>query len=182
VWAVIFTETELPGVVLIEPRVFADARGFFMEIYHKARFAAAGIDVEFVQDNHSRSEGRVVRGLHYQLRHPQGKLVRVIVGAVFDVAVDIRRSSPTFGRWVGCMLSAENHHQLYIPPGFAHGFCTCTDVVEVVYQCTEFYEPKDERGILWNDPDIAIAWPTAEPILSDRDRANPCLRDADVPA
>jgi len=178
---VTFTETELPGVVLVQPKVFGDARGFFMEVYHKERFAAAGIDVEFVQDNHSRSEGRVVRGLHYQLRHPQGKLVRVIAGAIFDVAVDIRRSSPTFGRWVGGMLSAENHHELYIPPGFAHGFCTCADVAEVVYQCTDFYDAKDERGILWNDPDIGIAWPTLDPILSDRDRVNPRLRDADLP-
>jgi dTDP-4-dehydrorhamnose 3,5-epimerase len=176
-----FTETELPGVVLIAPRVHGDPRGFFKEVYHKARFAAAGIDVDFVQENHSRSEGRVVRGLHYQLHHPQGKLMRVIAGAIFDVAVDIRRGSPTFGRWVGRMLSAENHHQLYIPPGFAHGFCTCTDAAEVVYQCTAFYDPKDERGILWNDPDIGIDWPTSEPILSARDRSNPRLRDADLP-
>lgn len=173
-----FTELELPGVVLIEPEVFGDARGFFMEVYHKQRFAEAGIGAEFVQENHSRSEGRVVRGFHYQLRHPQGKLVRVIAGAIFDVAVDIRRTSPTFGRWVGANLSAENRHQLYIPSGFAHGFCTCSDAAEVIYQCTNFYRPEDERGILWNDPDIGVTWPTVDPILSDRDRVNPRLRDA----
>jgi dTDP-4-dehydrorhamnose 3,5-epimerase len=178
-----FTQLEIPGVVLVEPRVYGDARGFFMEVYHKDRFAEAGIDAEFVQDNHSRSEGRVVRGLHYQLRHPQGKLVRVIVGAIFDVAVDIRRTSPTFGRWVGTILSAENRLQLYIPPGFAHGFCTCSDAAEVVYQCTDFYDRDDERGIYWNDPDIGIAWPIRAPTLSERDQRNPRLHDsrADLP-
>ena len=176
-----FTELELPGVILVEPRVFGDARGFFMEVYHKARFAAGGIGVEFVQDNHSRSQGHVVRGLHYQLHHPQGKLVRVIVGAIFDVAVDIRRGSPTFGRWVGRSLSADNRCQLYVPPGFAHGFCTQSDVAEVLYQCTDFYHPEDERGILWNDPDIGIAWPISDPVLSDRDGRNPRLRDAELP-
>jgi dTDP-4-dehydrorhamnose 3,5-epimerase len=178
-----FTQREIPGVVLVEPRVYGDARGFFMEVYHKERFAEAGIDAEFVQDNHSRSEGRVVRGLHYQLRHPQGKLVRVIVGTIFDVAVDIRRTSPTFGRWVGTILSAENRLQLYIPPGFAHGFCTCSDAAEVVYRCTDFYDRDDERGIYWNDPDIGIAWPIRTPTLSERDQGNPRLHDsrADLP-
>jgi len=178
--AVTFTELELPGVVLVEPRVFGDARGFFMEVYHRQRFAEAGIDVEFVQDNHSRSAGGVVRGLHYQLHHPQGKLVRVIAGEVFDVAVDIRRRSPTFGRWLGVALSAENRRQLYIPPGFAHGFCTSAEGAEVVYQCTEYYDRDDERGLFWEDPDIAIAWPVRDPILSERDQHNPRLHDPQI--
>jgi dTDP-4-dehydrorhamnose 3,5-epimerase len=164
-----FLPTELSGVVVIEPKVFEDERGFFMESFHKERFAAAGIDVEFVQDNHSRSRQGVLRGLHYQLAHPQGKLVRVIRGRIFDVAVDLRRSSPTFGRSSGFELSEANRRQLYMAPGFAHGFCVTSDSAEVVYKCTEPYHPEDERTLLWNDPALEIAWPVANPIISAKD-------------
>ena len=164
--------TELPGVVIIEPRVFSDARGFFFESYHAERYAQAGIPSPFVQDNHSCSAKGTIRGLHYQLRRPQGKLLRVIRGAAFDVAVDIRRGSSTFGRWVGVELSAENKRQLFVPTGFAHGFCATSDVVaEVEYKCTDFYVPDDQHGVLWSDPTIGIRWPVREPMLSDQDRA-----------
>ncbi|RMF81742.1 MAG: dTDP-4-dehydrorhamnose 3,5-epimerase [Nitrospirae bacterium] len=176
--AVIFRETQLPGVIEIEPEVFGDPRGFFMEIYHREKYREAGIDVEFVQENHSRSGRRVLRGLHYQLRHPQGKLVRVVAGEIFDVAVDIRRSSPHFGEWAGAVLSAENRRLLYIPPGFAHGFCVTSDLAEVVYLCTDFYDPEDDRGILWSDPEIDIHWPITEPVLSRKDRNQPLLCNA----
>ncbi|HLJ11915.1 MAG TPA: dTDP-4-dehydrorhamnose 3,5-epimerase [Planctomycetaceae bacterium] len=174
-----FLPTELAGVVLIEPRVFEDARGFFMESFHKPRFAAAGIDVEFVQDNHSRSRQGVLRGLHYQIKHPQGKLVRAIRGKVFDVAVDLRRSSPGFGRWYGCELSESNRRQMYIPPGFAHGFCVTSDVAEVIYKCTEVYSPEDERTLLWNDPALGVDWPIASPTLSPKDERGIPLSDAE---
>ncbi len=174
----IFRETQLPGVIEIEPEVFGDPRGFFMEIYHREKYREAGIDVEFVQENHSRSGRRVLRGLHYQLRHPQGKLVRVVAGEIFDVAVDIRRSSPHFGEWAGAVLSAENRRLLYIPPGFAHGFCVTSDLAEVVYLCTDFYDPEDDRGILWSDPEIDIHWPITEPVLSRKDRNQPLLCNA----
>lgn len=164
-----FIPTDLAGVVLIEPKVFEDERGFFMETFHKPRFVAAGIDSEFVQDNHSRSRFGVLRGLHYQLSHPQGKLVRAVRGAVFDVAVDLRRSSATFGRWYGCELSEANRRQLYIPPGFAHGFCVTSDMAEVIYKCTEIYHPEDERTILWSDPTVGVKWPVNEPIVSAKD-------------
>jgi dTDP-4-dehydrorhamnose 3,5-epimerase len=164
-----FLPTELPGVVVIEPKVFEDDRGFFMETFHRQKFAAAGIDVEFVQDNHSRSRAGVLRGLHYQLSQPQGKLVRTIRGKVFDVAVDLRRSAPTFGRWYGCELTEDNRRQIYIPPGFAHGFCVTSDVAEVVYKCTALYRPEDERTLLWNDPALAIRWPVASPVVSAKD-------------
>jgi dTDP-4-dehydrorhamnose 3,5-epimerase len=175
-------ETALPGVLIIEPRVFGDERGFFMETWNAAGFAAAGLDLTFVQDNHSHSGRGVLRGLHYQLRRPQGKLVRVTSGKVFDVAVDVRRSSPHFGRWVGVELSAENKRMLYVPPGFAHGFLSLTDGVDFQYKCTEFYDPSDERGISWCDPDIAIAWPDVgmPTIRSAKDEAAPRLRDAEV--
>lgn len=175
--------TALPGVVIIEPRVIEDGRGFFFESYHAARYAEAGLPERFVQDNHSRSTAGTVRGLHYQLRQPQGKLVRVVGGgSVFDVAVDIRRGSPTFGRWVGVELSAANKRQLYIPPGFAHGFCVPTEPSELVYKVTGYWVPDDERGIAWNDPTIAIAWPLASPpLLSDKDKAFPRLDYADLP-
>ena len=162
--------TDLPGVVIIEPRVFSDARGFFFESYHAERYAQAGIAPAFVQDNHSCSMKGTIRGLHYQLRHPQAKLLRVIRGAVFDVAVDIRRGSPTFGRWVGVELSAENKRQIYIPAGYAHGFCVTSDVAEVEYKCSDFYVSDDQRGVLWSDPTLGIVWPVREPVLSDRDR------------
>jgi len=175
--------TALPGVMIVEPRVFEDQRGFVFESYQAARYAAAGLPERFVQDNHSRSLPGTLRGLHYQLRRPQGKLIRVVVGSVFDVAVDIRRGSPTFGRWVGVELSAANRRQLYIPPGFAHGYCVPSAASEVEYKCTEYYAPDDERGLAWNDPTIAIAWPVTTPVISDKDKAFPRLtRDsADLP-
>jgi dTDP-4-dehydrorhamnose 3,5-epimerase len=169
--------TGLPEVLLIEPTVFGDARGFFLESYHTRRYAEAGVPDHFVQDNHSRSRRGVLRGLHYQLTHPQGKLVWVTSGEVFDVAVDIRRGSPTFGRWVGVTLSADNHRQLYIPPGFAHGFCVLSETVDFLYKCTDFYHPEDEGGILWCDPGIGITWPLTTPVLSEKDRHYPQLQD-----
>ena len=164
-------QTSLPGVLLIEPKVFGDSRGFFLESYHHQRYAEAGIDAVFVQDNHSRSSHGVLRGLHYQVRHPQGKLVSVVAGEVFDVAVDIRSGSPHFGKWFGCVLSAENHRQLWVPPGFAHGFCTLSETADFLYKCTDYYHPEDEGGVLWNDPDLAIAWPVASPALSAKDQS-----------
>lgn len=176
------TETALPGVLLIAPRVFGDARGFFLESWNQQNFAAAGLNLTFVQDNHSRSAKGVLRGLHYQLSNPQGKLVRVTQGAVFDVAVDIRRSSPHFGRWVGYELSADNHHMLWIPPGFAHGFVTLSDTADFLYKCTSFYDPHGDRGIAWDDPAIGIVWPDtgAVPLLSTKDAVAPRLADAQV--
>ena len=162
--------TALPGVVIIEPRVFPDARGFFVESYHAERYAQAGIPARFVQDNHSSSVKGTIRGIHYQLRRPQGKLLRVIRGTVFDVAVDIRRGSPTFRQWVGVELSAENKRQLFIPAGYGHGFCVTSDVAELEYKCTDFYVPDDQHVVAWNDPTIGIEWPVGEPILSDSDR------------
>lgn len=179
-------ETELPGVLIIEPAVHGDARGFFQETYHAQRYAEAGIALPFVQDNHSRSGPGILRGLHYQLRYPQGKLVRVTQGTAFDVAVDIRKGSPSFGRWVGVTLSEENFRQLYVPPGFAHGFCALSAQVDFLYKCTDYYHPEDERGVIWNDPDIGIAWPDlpsdagGDYRLSDKDRRNPRLRDLDA--
>lgn len=161
--------TSLPGVLIVEPHVFQDDRGWFFESYHASRYAEAGLPERFVQDNHSRSAPRTLRGLHYQLKHPQGKLVRCVRGAIFDVAVDIRKGSPAFGKWVGVELSQENKRQLYLPPGFAHGFCVSEVVSEVEYKCTEFYHPEDESGIIWNDPTIGIGWPVPNPILSDKD-------------
>jgi len=174
------TPTDLPGVVVIEPRVFSDARGFFFESYHAERYAQAGLPPVFVQDNHSSSVKGTIRGLHYQLRRPQGKLFRVLRGTVFDVAADIRRGSPTFGRWAGVELSAENKRQLFIPAGFAHGFCVTSDGAEVEYKCTDVYVSDDQRGVLWNDPTIGIRWPVATPVLSDQDRAFlPLMADRD---
>ncbi len=163
--------TDLPGVLIIEPRVFSDARGFFFESYHAERYAQVGLPPAFVQDNHSSSVKGTIRGLHYQLRRPQGKLLRVLRGTVFDVAADIRRGSPTFGRWTGVELSAENKRQLFIPAGFAHGFCVTSDGAEVEYKCTDVYVSDDQRGVLWNDPTIGIRWPVATPLLSDQDKA-----------
>lgn len=170
-------ETALLGVRIIEPTVYEDARGFFYESYNQRDYAAQGIDDIFVQDNHSRSIRNVLRGLHYQAPPGQAKLVRVAVGAVYDVAVDVRWGSPTFGRWVGVELSAENRRQLYIPVGFAHGFCVLSEVAEFLYKVTSYYSPPDERGIIWDDPDIGIAWPVSAPLLSERDRRHPRLRD-----
>ena len=164
----------IPAVLLITPRVFGDARGFFMESWNRRAFAAAGLDLDFVQDNHSRSQQGVLRGLHYQIRQPQGKLVRVVAGAVFDVAVDMRRSSPYFGQWAGATLSAENQQMLWVPPGFAHGFYVLSESADFLYKTTEFYAPEAERCVIWNDPDIAIDWPLLDnkpPLLASKDAA-----------
>lgn len=169
----IFKPTRLAEVVLIEPKVFGDERGFFMETYHARKFAEGGIDASFVQDNQSRSSRWVLRGLHYQLRHTQGKLVRVTEGEIFDVAVDVRKSSPTFGQWVGEYLSAESRRMLWIPPGFAHGFVVLTERVDFLYKCTDYYDPSSERTLQWDDPEIGIEWPIPpgiEPIISEKDR------------
>jgi dTDP-4-dehydrorhamnose 3,5-epimerase len=174
-----FLPTELPGVVIVEPVVHRDPRGFFLETYRHDKFTHGGIDAHFVQDNHSRSAGGILRGLHAQLARPQGKLMRVIEGAIFDVAVDIRPWSPTYRRWVGVELSAESFRQLYIPPGFAHGFCVLGDGAQVVYKCTAIYDQSDEIAIAWNDPDLAIAWPIGQPLLSARDAAAPPLREVE---
>jgi dTDP-4-dehydrorhamnose 3,5-epimerase len=174
------TATELAGVFLIEPRVFEDERGYFLETYHRQRFADAGIEVEFVQDNFSHSRRGVLRGLHYQIEHPQGKLVRVVRGEIFDVAVDLRRNSPTFGRWTSAMLSESNHRQLYIAPGFAHGFCVTSESADVIYKCTDFYSPQHERTLLWNDPALGIEWPLADPLISPKDRAGQPLAAAET--
>ncbi len=170
--------TSLPGVIIIEPRVFADARGFFMETYHQDKFAAAGIDASFRQDNHSYSRHGVLRGLHYQFEHPQGKLVRAIRGAVFDVAVDLRRGSPHFGSWFGTQLTADNRRQLYIPSGFAHGFCVLSDEAEVVYKATDVWHPGDEHTIRWDDPDLGIDWPFTNPLVSEKDAAGRSFAEA----
>ena len=172
------SETSLPGVLLIEPDVFGDSRGFFMETWNAARFREAGLDLTFVQDNQSRSARGVLRGLHYQEPNPQGKLVRCSRGALFDVAVDIRRGSPHFGRWFGAELSEKNHRMLWIPPGFAHGFCALSDIADLSYKCTAFYDAAADRAIAWNDPDIGIAWLITTPTLSAKDAAAPRLKDA----
>ena len=172
-----FTPLALPDVILVEPDVHRDARGFFLETYHLDKYRAGGVPGPFVQDNHSRSVRGTLRGLHAQRRRPQGKLVRAVDGEMFDVAVDIRRDSPTFGRWVGVRLSGENFQQLYVPPGFAHGFCVLSEVVNVEYKCTDVYDAADEIGLAWNDPDVGIEWPVREPIISDKDRRLPRLRD-----
>jgi dTDP-4-dehydrorhamnose 3,5-epimerase len=176
------TPTRIPDVLLIEPRVFGDARGFFFESFnHRAFQQAAGLDISFVQDNHSRSAQGVLRGLHYQVQQPQGKLVRVVRGAVFDVAVDIRRGSPTFGQWTGTELSEDNHRQLWIPPGLAHGFLVLSDSADFLYKTTDYYAPQHERAIAWNDPDIGIEWPLAiPPLLSSKDQQARRLRDAEL--
>ena len=174
-------KTKLDGVLLVKPRVFSDDRGFFLESYNKSVLAGAGIHHHFVQDNHSRSRRNVLRGLHYQVHHPQGKLVRAVIGEIFDVAVDLRRDSPTFGNWVGVTLSAENKHMLWIPPGFAHGFLVLSDWAEVLYKATDYYAPASERTLRWDDPDIGIDWPLAEePLLSAKDKQGESLRGAEV--
>jgi dTDP-4-dehydrorhamnose 3,5-epimerase len=178
-----FKPTSIPEVILIKPVVYGDDRGFFMETYREADFSAAGINDNFVQDNHSGSVQGTLRGLHYQIRQAQGKLVQVVSGEVFDVAVDLRRSSPTFGRWVGEMLSAENKHQLWIPPGFGHGFYVVSEWVNVIYKVTDYYAPEWDRTLLWNDPDIGIEWPLTEGIevnISSKDSEGQLLRDAEI--
>lgn len=174
--------TNLPGVLIIEPRVFGDPRGFFLETWNRQTFADAGLPTDFAQDNHSRSCKGVLRGLHYQLENPQGKLVRVSQGAVFDVAVDVRRSSPDFGKWTGVELSAENHRMLWIPPGFAHGFVVLSDTADFLYKCTTLYHPPSDRSLRWNDPAIGIDWPDTgvAPLLSAKDDAAPLLSEAEL--
>lgn len=175
------TPTSIPDLAIVEPKVFGDARGFFMESWNRKTFSALGLDLDFVQDNHSRSRKGVLRGLHYQLHQPQGKLVRVTSGAVFDVAVDLRRASPTFGRWEGVELSAENHRMLWVPPGFAHGFLVLSDSADFLYKTTEYYAPEHERCVLWNDQEIGIQWPLeGDPALSAKDQVGTPLRAAEV--
>lgn len=175
-----FFPLEIPDVLLIESRRFGDSRGFFEETYKTSEFESFGINACFRQDNHSRSVRGVLRGLHYQ-KEPaaQGKLVRVLQGELFDVAVDIRRNSPTFGKWISETLTGEDSKMLYIPPGFAHGFCVLSDTVDFMYKCTAEYNPDLDRGILWNDPEIGIQWPISDPVLSEKDKVQPCLRDAE---
>ncbi|MBC52814.1 MAG: dTDP-4-dehydrorhamnose 3,5-epimerase [Gammaproteobacteria bacterium] len=178
------TATEIPDVLLLEPTVHGDHRGFFMETFRQSLFDEHVPGIRFVQDNHSKSAQGILRGLHYQLKQPQGKLVRVVAGEIYDVAVDMRQHSPTFGQSVGALLSADNHHQLWVPPGFAHGFYVTSDSAEMVYKCSDYYAPDDEYSLLWNDPALNIDWPlvagVAEPVLSDKDRHGLLLRDAPV--
>jgi len=176
-----FRKLEIPEIILIKPEVFPDGRGFFMEIYKYSDFAQGGIKEDFVQDNFSRSARGVLRGLHFQKSpNAQGKLIQCLRGRIFDVAVDIRKSSPTFGRWVGTELTGKNKRILYIPPPFAHGFVVLSETADVVYKCTKEYSPQDDRGIIWNDPDINILWPLKEPVLSGKDAGHPLLKDADI--
>jgi len=178
-----FVPTKIPEVILIEPQLFGDERGFFMETWKHEEFSQNGIDVSFVQDNHSRSMQGTLRGLHYQIKHAQGKLVRVTEGEVFDIAVDLRKSSPTFGQWIGEYLSAENRKMLWVPPGFAHGFYVTSDYAEFLYKCSDIYAPEYERAIIWNDPDIAIEWPiieSKEPLLSEKDLCGSRLKEAEI--
>jgi dTDP-4-dehydrorhamnose 3,5-epimerase len=178
-----FTPTRIEGVVLIKPKLFGDSRGFFMETWQEEKFAAAGIPAKFVQDNHSRSSKWTLRGMHYQIQQPQGKLVRVVRGSVFDVAVDLRASSPTFGEWVGTELDDRDHHMLWVPPGFAHGFLALSESVDLLYRCTDFYAPQHERVIAWNDHRVGIAWPLpagVQPLLAPRDKDAPAIDQADV--
>lgn len=178
-----FIPTSLPEVILIKPQIFRDERGFFLETYQQQQFKATGISVNFVQDNHSGSYRRALRGLHYQIQQPQGKLVRVVVGEIYDAAVDIRRSSPTFGQWVGLTLSAENKHQLWIPPGFAHGFLVLSEWAEIIYKATDYYAPQHERTIRWDDPQIGIDWPLepgSQPVLSPKDSQGLPLSQAEL--
>ena len=174
-------QTALPGVLILEPKVFGDARGFFYESFNKKTLAPANITAEFVQDNHSRSSQGVLRGLHYQIKQPQGKLVRVVAGEVFDVVVDIRKKSPTFGKWLGEHLSAENKRMLWVPPGFAHGFLVLSDYAEFLYKTTDYWAPEFERTIMWNDPDLGVAWPIQDPPqLSAKDKQGKPLKEAEV--
>ena len=177
-----FTKTEIEGVYIIEPKVFGDNRGYFMETYSERDFKEAGLDYVFVQDNQSKSRKGVLRGLHFQKKHPQSKLVRVIKGEVFDVAVDLRKGSKTYGKWVGVLLSEENKRQFLIPKGFAHGFLVISDEAEFTYKCDDFYHPEDEGGIMWNDPDIGIVWPEIEGeiLLSEKDKIHPSFKESKI--
>lgn len=179
-----FTKTGIEGLVVVEPKVFGDNRGYFMETYNYNDFKAAGLDMVFVQDNQSKSKKGVLRGLHFQKKNPQGKLVRVVSGEVYDVAVDLRRGSDTYGKWYGVLLSAENKKQFYVPEGFAHGFVVMSETAEFVYKCTRFYDPSDEGGLMWNDPEIGIDWPVpenAELLLSEKDQHPQPLKDFESP-
>ncbi len=171
------SKTSIDGVLLIKPKIFGDSRGFFFESYTRRKYEQEGISVEFVQDNHSKSSRGVLRGLHYQISKPQDKLVRVTQGEVFDVAVDIRKDSPTFGRWEGFILSGENMLQLFVPKGLAHGFCVLSETAEFLYKCSDYYYPEDEGGIIWDDPDLNIEWPIDNPLLSDKDKKYPLFKD-----
>lgn len=178
-----FSATQIPDVIIVDPVVYEDARGFFMETWQERKFRDAGIEARFVQNNHSRSSFGTLRGLHYQIEQAQGKLLRALSGEVYDVAVDLRKSSPTFGQWVGELLSGGNRKLIWIPPGFAHGFLVLSEYADIEYQVTEFYAPEQERTICWNDPDLAITWPLSdgqEPILSEKDAAGALLKDAEV--
>jgi dTDP-4-dehydrorhamnose 3,5-epimerase len=174
-----FLETPLEGLILIEPDVHEDQRGYFLELYHADKYAKAGLPSQFVQDNFAKSVHRALRGLHYQRRHPQGKLVTALEGKIFDVAVDIRQGSPSFGKWYGVELSTENKRQVYIPPGFAHGYCVLSETASVMYKCTELYVPDDEGGIIWNDPGIDIVWPITAPLLSSKDQLHATLAQSE---
>lgn len=179
----ILTRLDIADLLLVTPTVHADGRGYFMEVWHEEKFATAGLDARFVQDNQSGSRRGTLRGLHYQIEHPQGKLVRVVSGEIFDVAVDLRRGSATFGRWLGLTLSAEGRQQIYVPPGFAHGFLVTSESAEVAYKCTDFYFPEHERTLIWNDPDVGITWPLpggSMPTLSAKDSAGTLLTEAEV--
>ncbi|MBP5320104.1 MAG: dTDP-4-dehydrorhamnose 3,5-epimerase [Kiritimatiellae bacterium] len=176
-----FEETGLPGVIICTPDVFQDPRGFFLETYHAQKYFEGGIKTVFVQDNRSKSSKNVLRGLHFQLRKPQAKLLSCTRGAIWDVAVDIRRGSPTFGQWVGVELTEENFRQIFIPAGFAHGFCVLSETAEITYKCSELYDPTDDRGIRWNDPDLSVRWPVTDPILSKKDAVQPFLRETETP-
>jgi dTDP-4-dehydrorhamnose 3,5-epimerase len=176
-----FIATDIPGVIVIEPQIFRDERGFFLETYHQRKYQEGGIDAVFVQDNHSRSQRGSIRGLHAQVGRPQGKLIHVVEGEVYDVAVDLRRSSPTFGRWVSGTLSCSNNQQLWIPPGFAHGFYVLSESADLLYKCTDYYAPSYDRALKWDDPELGIPWPLISglpPLLSTKDAAAPLLRDA----
>ena len=174
-----FIQTEIPDIILVKPNVIEDHRGFFMESYHIKKFKIGGINCTFVQENHAKSVQNTLRGLHFQVQYPQAKLLRCLKGKVFDVAVDIRQDSPYFGKWVGEELSEENRYQLYIPEGFAHGYYVMSETAEIAYKCSEIYHPQDEQGIRWNDPEIAINWPSQNPILSENDKALPMMADSD---
>ena len=175
------TESRLKGVLLIKPRVFEDPRGFFLETYNRDRYRDNGIDAEFVQDNYARSTQGILRGMHYQIKHSQAKLVWVPEGEVFDVVVDLRKDSPTFGQWEGYTLSSKNKHQLFVPTGFAHGYCVISETADFMYKCSDFYYPEDEGGLIWNDPDVGIEWPIEDPVLSEKDQNNPPLEKTVLP-
>ena len=175
------TESRLKGVYLIKPRVFEDPRGFFLETYNQDRYTQHGIDVDFVQDNYARSTRGILRGMHYQIKQGQDKLVWVPQGEVFDVAVDLRKDSPTFGQWDGYFLSSKNKHQLFVPVGFAHGYCVTSDTADFMYKCSSFYHPEDEGGLIWNDPKVGIEWPIEDPVLSEKDQNNPTLEKVVLP-